>query len=129
MPFNRAQRAWIYQAAKNVDRTVAFGSSKSIQEHSSILFLNCPYPTLTKDTKEIDSILIGPYCGQPYRPGSLFNISGMSFGALSGPAAPKWPTAGTTPEKVGYLLITWKAAAILSFRLALPNMASATNSV
>ncbi|MFK0571186.1 FMN-binding glutamate synthase family protein [Endozoicomonas sp.] len=86
MPFNRAQRSWVYRAAKNVDRTVAFGSSKSIRETGSVLFLNCPYPTLTEDALEIDSVLLGPYARHPYRPGSLFNISGMSFGALSAPA-------------------------------------------
>ena len=86
MPFNRAQRAWVYRAAKNVDRTVAFGSSKSIRERGSILFLNCPYPTLSEEAQEIDSVLIGSYCEHPYRPKSLFNISGMSFGALSVPA-------------------------------------------
>lgn len=86
MPFNRAQRSWVYRAAKNVDRTVAFGSSKPIRERGSILFLNCPYPTLTEDAREIDSVLIGPHCAAPFRPGSLFNISGMSFGALSVPA-------------------------------------------
>lgn len=86
MPFNRAQRSWVYRAAKNVDRTVAFGSTKPIKERGSILFLNCPYPTLTEDAKETDSVLIGPYCSTPYRPGSIYNISGMSFGALSVPA-------------------------------------------
>ena len=86
MPFNRAQRSWVYRAAKNVDRTVSFGSSKPIRDRGSVLFLNCPYPTLSEDAHEIDSILIGPHCNKPYRPGSLFNISGMSFGALSVPA-------------------------------------------
>lgn len=86
MPFNRAQRSWVYRAAKNVDSTVAFGSSKPIRERGSVLFLNCPYPTLAEEAQAIDSILIGPYCEHSYRPGSLFNISGMSFGALSVPA-------------------------------------------
>src|SRR5690606_23002255 len=31
-------------------------------------------------------ITIGPYCEHPYTPNSIFNISGMSFGALSAPA-------------------------------------------
>ncbi|MCL6269315.1 FMN-binding glutamate synthase family protein [Sansalvadorimonas sp. 2012CJ34-2] len=86
LPFNRAQRSWVYRAAKNVDSTVSFGSTKPIKERGSILFLNCPYPTLTEDAHEIDSVLIGPFCEKPYRPGSLFNISGMSYGALSAPA-------------------------------------------
>ncbi len=86
MPFNRAQRSWVYRAAKNVDSTVAFGSTKPIKERGSILFLNCPYPTLTEDARETASVLIGPHCEKPYRPNSVFNISGMSFGALSVPA-------------------------------------------
>ncbi|MCL6271695.1 FMN-binding glutamate synthase family protein [Sansalvadorimonas sp. 2012CJ34-2] len=86
MPFNRAQRAWVYRAAKNVDRTVAFGSSKPVKERGSILFLNCFSPTLDDEARETPCVLIGPGTRSPYRPGSLFNISGMSFGALSIPA-------------------------------------------
>ncbi|WP_281648332.1 FMN-binding glutamate synthase family protein [Parendozoicomonas sp. Alg238-R29] len=86
LPFNRAQRSWVYRAAKGVDSTVAFGSTKPIKDRGSILFLNCPYPTLAEDALDIDSVVIGPHSSTPYRPGSLFNISGMSYGALSGPA-------------------------------------------
>ena len=86
LPFNRAQRAYVYRAAKNVDRTLAFGSSKPIKEEGSILFLNCPYPTLTDEAHEISDVTIGPFCRKPFTPDSLFNISGMSFGALSVPA-------------------------------------------
>ncbi|MDY0006889.1 MAG: FMN-binding glutamate synthase family protein, partial [Spongiibacteraceae bacterium] len=28
MPFNRAERSWAYRAAKNIDSTVAFGSTR-----------------------------------------------------------------------------------------------------
>ena len=28
MPFNRAQRSWVYRSAKNIDNTVAFGSTR-----------------------------------------------------------------------------------------------------
>lgn len=31
MPFNRAQRSWVYRAAKNVDSTIAFGSSRDLR--------------------------------------------------------------------------------------------------
>ena len=30
MPFNRAQRSWVYRAAKNLDNTIAFGSKRSV---------------------------------------------------------------------------------------------------
>ena len=48
LPFNRAQRIWVYRAAKNVDNTVAFGSTRNIHERGNIVFLNCPYPTSTR---------------------------------------------------------------------------------
>lgn len=37
MPFNRAQRSWVYRAAKNVDNTVAFGSTRDIQARHLLL--------------------------------------------------------------------------------------------
>ena len=86
MPFNRAQRSWCYQAAKNVDSTVAFGSSRDLQKPGTSLFINCPYPTLEEDAVEPEIVTIGPNCKEPYATTSLFNISGMSYGALSKPA-------------------------------------------
>lgn len=86
MPFNRAQRSWCYQAAKNVDTTVAFGSSRDLHKPGTTLFVNCPYPTLKEDAVEPETVTIGPNCEVPYTTASLFNISGMSYGALSKPA-------------------------------------------
>lgn len=86
MPFNRAERSWVYRAAKNVDSTVAFGSSRVLTDPGTVFFLNCPFPTLAEDTVTAESVTIGPYCKQPYTTNSLFNISGMSYGALSIPA-------------------------------------------
>ena len=31
MPFNRAERSWAYRAAKGVDNTVAFGSTRDLR--------------------------------------------------------------------------------------------------
>lgn len=86
MPFNRAERSWVYRAAKNVDSTVAFGSSRVLTDPGTTFFVNCPFPTLTEDTTEPAAVTIGPYCAKPYTTQSLFNISGMSYGALSIPA-------------------------------------------
>jgi hypothetical protein len=33
MPFNRAQRSWVYRAAKDIDTTVAFGSTRDLRPH------------------------------------------------------------------------------------------------
>lgn len=86
LPFNRAQRTWAYRAAKNVDNTIAFGSTRDLSPRGTILFVNCPYPTLDQDAVEAEAITIGPYADKPYSTASLVNISGMSFGAISEPA-------------------------------------------
>lgn len=86
MPFNRAQRSWVYRAAKNVDNTVAFGSTRDLRPTGTTLFINTPYPTLNEDAVPPREMTIGPACRQPYITRSIFNISGMSYGAISRPA-------------------------------------------
>ena len=86
LPFNRAQRSWVYRAAKNIDSTVAFGSSKDLTKPGSIIFVNTPYPTLEQDAAETGPVVIGPDCEKPFTAKSIVNISGMSYGALSKPA-------------------------------------------
>ena len=86
LPFNRAQRSWVYRAAKDLDNTIAFGSTRDLRRPGSILFVNCPYPTLGRDTVPPQAITIGAECAKPYTTHSLFNISGMSYGAISRPA-------------------------------------------
>ncbi len=86
MPFNRAERSWVYRAAKGVDTTVAFGSTKDLRPTGTVVFINCPYPVLEKDVADPQPVTIGPYCQSPYTTRSIFNISGMSYGAISKPA-------------------------------------------
>ncbi|MCH7980758.1 MAG: FMN-binding glutamate synthase family protein [Proteobacteria bacterium] len=86
MPFNRAQRSWVYRAAKGVDSTVAFGSTLNISTIGTPIFVNCPYPVLERDAAETDPMTIGPYARKPYAAPSIFNVSAMSFGAISKPA-------------------------------------------
>ncbi len=86
LPFNRAQRSWVYRAAKDIDNTVAFGSTRNLNLPGQVLFVNCPFPTLGTDAVEAQPVTIGPYARKPYTTASLFNISGMSYGALSRPA-------------------------------------------
>lgn len=86
LPFNRAERSWVYRAAKNVDRTTAFGSTQSLEATGTVMFMNCAFPTLDEDALDPSEVTLGPYCHAPYTTNSLFNISGMSFGALSKPA-------------------------------------------
>ncbi len=86
LPFNRAERSWVYRAAKDVERTVAFGSTRNLEPTGTIMFMNCAFPTLEEDAVPPSSITYGPYCREPYTSESLFNISAMSFGALSATA-------------------------------------------
>lgn len=86
LPFNRAERSWVYRAAKNNDNTVAFGSTRDLRPTGTVMFINCPFPTLTEDIADPLKVTVGPDCRQPFITSALFNISGMSFGAISKPA-------------------------------------------
>ncbi|MFN3713141.1 MAG: FMN-binding glutamate synthase family protein [Alcanivoracaceae bacterium] len=86
LPFNRAQRAWVYRAAKDLSTMVPFGSTKSMLTPGRVIFLNAPYPMLEKDRADTVPMMIGPQARQPYVARSLHNISAMSYGALSKPA-------------------------------------------
>ena len=87
LPFNRAQRAWVYRAAKNVDSTVAFGSTHPLNQPGDFIFLNGLFPPLEEEVKPRSAITFGEgYALHPYSTTSFFNISAMSFGAISAPA-------------------------------------------
>jgi glutamate synthase domain-containing protein 2 len=86
MPFNRAQRSWAYRAAKDVDNTSAFGSTRDLRPPGSVIFVNCPFPTLGEDAVTPEPVIMGPSAREPYTTSSLVNVSAMSFGALSKPA-------------------------------------------
>lgn len=86
LPFNRAQRVWVYLASKNKNNTRAFGSTRDLTLPGSVIFVNCPFPTLDKDSVAPLELTIGDGCPKPYTTSSIINISGMSYGALSKPA-------------------------------------------
>ncbi len=87
MPFNRAERAWVKRSSSDKSNTVAFGSTKNISSTGSIIFANCAFPTLNADAVNTREITIGKdYTPIPYTAHSIFNISGMSYGAISKPA-------------------------------------------
>jgi len=86
LPFNRAQRSWVYRASKDIDTTVGFGSTRDLRPVGTVMFVNCPFPTLGEDAVPPREVTIGKGCRMPYTTNSLFNISGMSFGAISKPA-------------------------------------------
>ena len=83
-PFNRLERAWVYRSAKGVSNLRSFGS----ENVPAFVFRNAAFPVLDEEKhpypgKQI-GISEGPgACRQPYFAKSFFNISGMSYGALS----------------------------------------------
>jgi len=86
LPFNRAYRNWVYRAADNADNTVAFGSTRALNIPGTTIFVSCPFPTLDDEAVKVQPMVIGPYCQYPFEASSLFNISAMSYGAISKPA-------------------------------------------
>jgi glutamate synthase domain-containing protein 2 len=83
-PFNRLERAWVYRSAKGVSNLRSFGS----ENVPAFVFRNAAFPVLDEEKrpwpgKQI-GIIEGPgACQLPFHPASFFNISGMSYGALS----------------------------------------------
>jgi glutamate synthase domain-containing protein 2 len=83
-PFNRLERSWVYRSAKGVSNLVSFGS----ENVPSFLFRNAPFPVLDEEKRSFPGKTIGlaagpGACREPYHAASFFNISGMSYGALS----------------------------------------------
>ena len=83
-PFNRLERSWVYRSAKGVSNLVSFGSEAS----PPFAFRNAAFPVLDEEKTAYPGKQIGVdngpgACRQPYRGESFFNISGMSYGALS----------------------------------------------
>ncbi len=86
-PFNRLERSWIYRSCKNVSNYISFGSEAT----PSFAFRNAAFPVLEEDHKTFAGLQIGVSegpgaCAKPYLAPSFFNISGMSYGALSSAA-------------------------------------------
>ncbi len=87
LPFNRAQRSWVYRASKNIDSTIAFGSTRPLNQPGDYMLLNSLFPVQKYDAQPPSAITLGEgFARQPYITHSIYNISGMSFGALSVPA-------------------------------------------
>src|SRR5690606_15846225 len=83
VPFSREQRALIYRRAKHVSDVRPFGTLRNVygKDYEWINHSIAPTEVADHDFR----ILIGAETKQPYA-ASVFNISAMSFGALSAAA-------------------------------------------
>ena len=83
-PFNRLERSWVYRSAKGVSNLRSFGS----ENVPAFVFRNAAFPVLDEEQRPYPGKQIGlsdgpGACRKPYMAVSFFNISGMSYGALS----------------------------------------------
>lgn len=81
VPFSRDQRSVVYARAKKMRDTVPFGTQRNVYE-VGYEWVNHSMRPLCLEPKDIRVTIGGPNCTQPYS-ASRFNISAMSYGALS----------------------------------------------
>ncbi|MCS6210396.1 FMN-binding glutamate synthase family protein [Shewanella baltica] len=80
-PINKNHRNYIYERAKEQNQTRPFGTQLDVYDDNYKWMQHSIYPAKKMDT--LPRVIIGGKdCQQPYS-ASLFNISAMSFGALS----------------------------------------------
>ncbi len=91
-PFSRDQRRWVYATAKQVNASFGFGTDNDLEQSANYLIVKpavfpLPAPAPDDDRVECRKVL-GAARGRAraFRPPSVVNVSGMSFGALSAPA-------------------------------------------
>ncbi|TGK08948.1 FMN-binding glutamate synthase family protein [Leptospira fletcheri] len=92
MPFNRAERSWVYATAKKQNNNFGFGTTELLYDagypiikHSAFPFPEGQAKFLNGDPSMIPSLkVMGESRGRkkPYRPSSVINISAMSYGSL-----------------------------------------------
>ncbi|HNU59933.1 MAG TPA: FMN-binding glutamate synthase family protein, partial [Aquaticitalea sp.] len=96
LPFNRIERSWIYASAKRENNYEGFGTDRDIYAHQHI-FINNAMMAYNLDENHPNQFdhsflpcakVMGSYNQRkkPYRPGSVINVSAMSFGSLSAKA-------------------------------------------
>jgi len=97
-PFSRDQRRWVYASSKRENTYFAFGSDNEMELTPNYLVIkhqafpvNNPHPgDPDYDPQHVIPCakILGASRGRAkaFRPSSVVNLSGMSFGSLSGPA-------------------------------------------
>jgi glutamate synthase domain-containing protein 2 len=94
-PFSRDQRRWVYASSKREINTFGFGTDNEMEQIDSlVVFKHSPFPALAPGDGEPGAppdyrIAAGKVLGgahrrrHAFRPASLVNVSGMSYGSLS----------------------------------------------
>ena len=85
LPFSRTQRSLVYARAKNQASDRPFGTQKDVNQVGYEFISHSLLPVVPANPAEFRVRIGGVACLQPYS-ASIFNISAMSFGSLSGNA-------------------------------------------
>jgi glutamate synthase domain-containing protein 2 len=91
-PFTRDQRAWVYASSKQQNNYFGFGTDNDLELSPNYLIIKHSAFPLPESHDKTYSIPCAKVMGgfrqreKAFRPNSVVNISGMSFGSLSGPA-------------------------------------------
>jgi len=97
-PFSRDQRRWVYASSKGEVNTFGFGTDDEMETVDSLtVFKHQPFPVAAPAAGQTGSApeyllpaakVLGGARGRrhAFRPASVVNISGMSYGSLSPPA-------------------------------------------
>jgi len=80
-PFSREVRSLVYQRAKGMLDTLPFGTQRDVYQ-TGYEWVNHSLRAHHIQSHDFRTLVGGPDCKQPYS-ASLFNISAMSYGALS----------------------------------------------
>jgi len=81
-PYSREKRSDVYQKAKGDINTTPFGTQLDVYAEGYETLKHSMYPKPSSEVKEPRVIIGSKLCSKPYS-ASIFNISAMSFGALS----------------------------------------------
>src|ERR687894_2225305 len=94
-PFSRDQRRWVYASSKRQINTFGFGTDNDMEEIDSlVVFKQSPFPALPPGEGQpgaapeyripAGKVLGGAHARRhAFRPASIVNVSGMSYGSLS----------------------------------------------
>ncbi|MBS7816382.1 FMN-binding glutamate synthase family protein [Wohlfahrtiimonas chitiniclastica] len=82
VPFTHGQRELVYNRSKNHNSNRAFGTIQNVYEKGFQFINHSMAPVAMPDPDGFRVTIGGKECKQPYS-ASIFNISAMSFGALS----------------------------------------------
>lgn len=82
LPFSREQRSLVYRRAKEAPSDHPFGTIRDVYADDYEFIQHSMRPAPISDPDQFRIAIGNDQCGQPYS-ASVFNISAMSFGALS----------------------------------------------